>query len=199
MTTNDKPATCPGCGCPREEYTPGCQRCSVRHSRWRATGHPDAKDPIPGKTTCAKCGYPLDKFNPNCDTCRKRAYSRAKRDGKKATLPPRTTPKQRTAEEIRATTAHNREALDAYLRARRERLKNEPPARRTTSFDASDIISENRAVELTGVTRCAIRRAVKNGDLECRVAQHGAQTRRFLSRTKVLIWANRKQKGKDTP
>lgn len=199
MTTNHKPATCPGCGKPREEYTPGCKRCSVRHSRWRATGHQDAKDPIPGKTTCAKCGYPLNKFNPNCDTCRKREYSRAKRENRKSHVPPRTTPKQRTAEEIRATTAHNREALDAYLRARRERLKTEPPARRTTSFDTSDIISENRAVELTGVTRCAIRRAVKNGDLDCRIAQHGAQTRRFLSRTQVLIWATRKQKGKDTP
>lgn len=199
MTTHPKPAICPGCGGPLEEYTPGCPRCSTRHSRWRATGHPDAKDPIPGKTTCAKCGCLLDKFNPNCGTCRKRAYSRAKRDGRPANLPPRTSPKQRTTEEIRTTTERNREALDAWLRARRERLKNEPPTTRATSFDTADLISENHAVELTGVTRCAIRRAVKNGDLECRVAQHGAQTRRFLSRTQVIIWATRNQKGKDTP
>lgn len=118
--------TCPGCGGPREEYTPGCSRCSARHSRWRAQGNPDAKDPIPGKTICAKCGWDLDETNPDCDTCRKRAYSRAKREGKIANVPPRTRPKPRkTEDEIRATTEHNRRALDAWLQARRARLNPE--------------------------------------------------------------------------
>ena len=118
--------TCPGCGGPREEYTPGCHRCAARHSRWRAQGHPDAKDPIPGKTSCAKCGWDLDETNPDCETCRKRAYSRAKKAGKIANVPPRTRPKPRKTEaEIRATTEHNRQALDAWLQARRARLNPE--------------------------------------------------------------------------
>ena len=118
--------TCPGCGGPREEYTPGCHRCAARHSRWRAQGHPDAKDPIPGKTSCAKCGWDLDDTNPDCDTCRKRAYSRAKKAGKIANVPPRTRPKPRkTEDEIRATTEHNRRNLDAWLQARRARLNPE--------------------------------------------------------------------------
>lgn len=188
---------CQGCGGPREEYTPGCPpRCSVCHSRWRATGHPDAKDPIRGKTQCAKCGSPLDKFNPNCDTCRKRAYSRAKREGRHANIPPRTTPRLRTDKETRATTESNRKALDAWLQARRERLNQHRPPHKAASFDAADLISENHAVEITGATRCAIRRAVKNGDLQCHTVQHGLQTRRFLSKTKVLIWATKNAKDR---
>lgn len=195
MTKHTPAKTCPGCAAPVAEYTPGCPRCSARHSRWRATGHPDAKDPIPGKTKCAKCGSPLDKFNPNCETCRKRAYSRAKREGRPANIPPRTSPRHRTDEEIRATTETNRKSLDAWLHARRERLKSAQTAtHKAQSFDVADLISENQAVEITGATRTAIRRAVKNGDLECRTATHGQQTRRFLSKTQALIWATNSTK-----
>lgn len=71
--------TCPGCGGPREEYTPGCSRCSARHSRLRAQGEPRRKRPKPRKTE----------------------------------------------DEIRATTEHNRRALDAWLQARLARLNPE--------------------------------------------------------------------------
>lgn len=196
MTPQPKSTTCPGCGCPRAEYTPGCSRCSNRHSRWRKQGHPDAKDPIPAKTHCAKCGYPLDKTNPDCDACRKRAYSRAKREGRKADVPPRTRPKPRkTEDEIRATTEHNRRALDAWLQARRARLNTTPPApREPISTDTADLISENRAVELTGCTRTAIRNAVKAGTLQCLEVHKPMSTKRFFSRAEVTAWATNHQK-----
>lgn len=196
MTPHPKPTTCSGCGCPRAEYTPGCPRCSARHSRWRKQGHPDAKDPIPAKTHCAKCGYPLDKTNPNCDACRKRAYSRAKREGQKADVPPRTRPKPRkTEDEIRATTEHNRRALDAWLQARRARLNTTPPApREPISTNTADLISENRAVELTGCTRTAIRNAVQAGTLQCLEVHKPMSTKRVFSRAEVTAWAANHQK-----
>lgn len=187
MTPPTKPTTCPECGCPREEYTPGCTRCSARHSRWRKQGHPDAKDPIPAKTHCAKCGYPLDKTNPDCDACRKRA-------GVKADVPPRTKPRK-TDNEIRATTERNRRALDAWLQARRARLNTTPPApREPTSTNTTDLISENRAVELTGRTRTAIRNAVRDGALQCLEVHKPMSTKRFFSRSEVTAWATNHQK-----
>lgn len=190
-----KNPNCPGCGGPREEYTPGCHRCSARHARWRATGHPDAKNPIPSKTTCTKCGTPLDEFNPNCDTCRKRHQSRAKRAGENANLPPRTRPAPRkTPDEIRATTERNRESLEAWLQARRERLQATPPTpREPISTNTADLISENRAVELTGCTRTEIRRNAQNGDIQCLEVHKPMSTKRFFSRAEVLAWANRKE------
>lgn len=198
MTPPTKPTTCPRCGCPRAEYTPGCSRCSTRHSRWRKQGHPDAKDPIPAKTHCAKCGYPLDKTNPDCDACRKRAYSRAKREGRKADVPPRTRPKPRkTEDEIRATTEHNRRTLDAWLQARRARLNTSPPApREPISTNTTDLISENRAVELTGCTRTAISNAVKAGTLQCVEVHKPMSTKRLLSRSEVTAWAANHQKDR---
>lgn len=194
-----KQPTCPGCGGPREEYTPGCQRCSARHSRWRATGNPQAKDPIPGKTTCANCGCPLDACNPDCDVCRKREYSRAKRENRKPSVPPRTKQVPRkTDNEIRATVEYNRKTLDAYIKTRRARLAKTQPAPRTPiSIDITDMISESRAIEITGCTRTSIRRAIENGDLQHKEVQHGTQTRRFLSRTAVIIWATKKQRGRN--
>lgn len=194
MTPHPKPTTCPECGCPRAEYTPGCSRCSTRHSRWRATGHPDAKDPIPAKTHCARCGYPLDKTNPDCDACRKRAYSRAKRAGTAANVPARTKPRK-TDEEIRATTEHNRRALDAWLQARRKRLAEIQPApREPISTNTADLISETRAVELTGRTRTAIRNAARAGDLQCLEVRRPMSTKRFFSRAEVIAWATNHQK-----
>ena len=173
MTPPTKPTTCSGCGCPRAEYTPGCSRCSNRHSRWRKRGNPD------------------------CDACRKRAYSRAKREGKKADVPPRTRPKPRkTEDEIRATTEHNRRALDAWLQARRARLNTTPPApREPISTNTADLISENRAVELTGCTRTAIRNAVRDGALQCLEVHKPMPTKRFFSRSEVTAWATNHQKG----
>ena len=196
MTHRPKPTICPGCDGPVEEYTPGCHRCATRHSRWRAAGHPDAKDPIPGKTECARCGYPLDKVNPDCDTCRKRAYSRAKREGIKANVPPRTRPNPRKTEDgMRATTEYNRRALDAWLQARRARLSETPPEpREPISTNIADLISENRAVELTGCTRTAIRNAVRDGALQCLEVHKPMSTKRFFSRAEVTAWATIHQK-----
>lgn len=147
-------------------------------------------------TTCIKCGAPLDHCNPNCDTCRKRAYSRAKRDGVDANVPGRTKPRK-TDEEIRATTEHNRAALNAWLQARRARLAETLPApREPISANTADLISENRAVELTGCTRTAIRNAVQDGDLQCLEVHRPMSTKRFFSRAEVIAWDTNHQKGR---
>ena len=102
---------------------------------------------------------------------------------------------RKTEAEIRATTEHNRRALDAWLQARRARLSKTPPApREPISTDTADLISENRAVELTGCTRTAIRNAVKAGNLQCIEVHKPMPTKRFLSRSEVTAWATNHQK-----
>lgn len=156
---------------------------------------PRRKKPGPIENYLHQMRDPLDEFDPNCDTCRKRHQSRAKRAGENANLPPRTRPAPRkTPDEIRATTERNRESLEAWLQARRERLNATPPTpREPISTNTADLISENRAVELTGCTRTAIRNAVRDGALQCLEVHKPMSTKRFLSRAEVLAWANRKE------
>lgn len=107
---------------------------------------------------------------------------------------PRPKPRK-TEDEIRATTEHNRRALDAWLQARRARLNTTPPApREPISTNTADLISENQAVELTGCTRTAIRRAVQAGNLQCVEVHKPMSTKRFFSRSEVTAWAASHQK-----
>jgi len=96
---------------------------------------------------------------------------------------------------MRATTEHNRRALDAWLQARRARLNTTTPApREPIGTNIAGLISENRAVELSGCTRTAIRNAVKAGTLQCLEVHRPMSTKRVFSRSEVTAWATSHQK-----